>query len=176
MINKDIYLEGSEIELEKKTVEVYVSKKGGMFLTEDSALKDSYTHKYCEKHDHTHAINSYCYKCSEDRQLQRYYNMEEVEYGGGWIYSEEYEEWFSDLGEAEEVAEYHQVGLKDLHLVVCTPNDLREVESDYWEDIWYDGAQLPSEVEDALEKLNKVIREHGKNFSWEAGNKRIKVK
>lgn len=175
-MNKDIYVEGSDIELEKKTVEVYVSKKGGLFLTEESALKDSYTHIKCSKHDKIYAKNSYCYECSEDRQLEKFYKMEEVEYDGtSWMYSEEYDEWCPDMDTAEEIAEYHEVELKDLRLVLAVPNNLHEVEEDYWEDIWYDGAQLPSEVEDALENLNKAIREHGKNFSWEAGNKRIKV-
>lgn len=175
-MNKYMYVQGEKLQLEKKTVEVFVSKTGGMFLTEESALNDSYTHILCDKHNHLYAKNSYCFECSEENRLESFYKMEEVEYDGqSWMYSDEFDEWCPDMVTAKEIADDHGVSLKDLRLVIAKPINLDQVEEDYWEDVWYDGAELPHEVEDALHQLNKAIREYGQDFSWEASNKRIKV-
>ena len=68
-----------------------------------------------------------------------------------------------------------EIKSEDLRLVICEPNKMEQVSSDYWEDILPESMErLPEEVEKALEALNNVIRE-AKPISWRPGKKRTTV-
>ena len=173
-------IKGSDFEIETEQRTLYKSKKGNYFLTEESARNDSLTHKKCDKHDYIYECGSYCHHCSEEFRNGLYDEMERVVWDGSYpLYSRETEEYYFDyqsLIEAiEELAEENEISVSDqfpkMKFQLCEKNDLREVDDDYWEDIWYDGADLPDQVGEALDNLNKAIREHGKGFSWDAMNK-----
>lgn len=174
MINQ--YIKGENIELEKKTVEVYVSKKGGMFLTKESALNDSYTHAKCDKHNVVYEVLSYCRECLKEKQNDRYSNFEVVEWDGKtMLYSHATDSFYWSMEEAIEDAELQEVAIDNMQLSPCEPNNLSQVDEDYWcDDIAEDG-DLPIEIQKALWVLNNSVVEHGKAVSWSPIRKRIIV-
>jgi hypothetical protein len=58
--------------------------------------------------------------------------------------------------------------IESLRLILCEPEYLRPVEWDHWVDDLPEDGELPGAVEDAVEALNKVIREQGPS-AWYPG-------
>lgn len=168
------YIEGEPLELEKKTVEVYVSKKGGMFLTQESALNDSYTHTKCDKHGVVHEIRSYCRECWEEKQDKRYNDFETVEWDGkSMLYSHATDSFYWSMEEVAEDAELQEVALENMRLSPCEPNNMHQVDEDYWCDVIADDGDLPIEIQESLAVFNNAVIEHGKSVSWSPVNKKI---
>lgn len=46
-----------------------------------------------------------------------------------------------------EYCEEHLIPLSDLKLILCEPNNMEEVEIDYWSDSFVDWPELPSEIQ-----------------------------
>ncbi len=58
----------------------------------------------------------------------------------------------------------------DLQLVFCEPNYAREIEAgDHFDGLLGDDCDVPSDLEDAFEELNKIIRERKEPLSWSPG-------
>jgi hypothetical protein len=53
-------------------------------------------------------------------------------------------------------------------LIICEPIHLKQIHDDYWHDQLAEDADLPCAVLEALDNLNKVIREQ-EPVSWEPG-------
>ena len=104
------YIEGEDLNLERKTVEVFVSKNGSYFLTEESALKDSYTHTKCEKHGEIHGVRSWCGQCWEEKQEEKRSKLEPIEWDGEcYLFSHYADMWFSGFDEVEEYMNENEV-------------------------------------------------------------------
>lgn len=170
----------SEFDIETEVKTLFKSKKGNYFLTEDSARKDSLTHKKCEKHNHIFNLRGSCDICWKEHLDSRYEKLEKVKWNGSDpLYSESQDEYHFDyqsvMEAIEEFAEECEISCEEavlkMQLKICESSDLSEVDDGYWEDVWYDGAELPKEIESKLEELNKAIRDHGKAFSWSPDDK-----
>lgn len=90
--------------------------------------------------------------------------------GEGGLFSESRDEFFWSVGEAEDALDEGET-LDDLRLVICDPGFLRQLDWEHWNDDLPDDSDehsLPNEVQEALEKLNKAIREAGPTV-WRPG-------
>lgn len=79
---------------------------------------------------------------------------------GEIVYSETLQQFFQN---PEELVDYiRDFGIEmpeNLKLVICETERWSQLDSDYWEDEAEDfGADIPKELEDAIEALNNVIR------------------
>lgn len=152
--------------------------KDGIFYGKDKkrAIYANITHKTCECGEIMPKFYSRCSKCSHTTIVEQYNKLEYKEWDGETpltLYDDDKFFWGED--EVEEYLEDNELEIEDLMLIICEPNYLWEVESDYWEDILDEDMNLPSEVEKKLEELNKAIRE-SKPVSWGEGKYRTNIK
>lgn len=87
-------------------------------------------------------------------------------------YSEALDEYFPDLSDAEDRLEEGQT-LSDLMLLICVPNHVRPLDSDYCSDELAEDGDLPAAVEDAMAAFNKAVA--GIVLSWSPGKFSLKL-
>ncbi len=150
---------------------VYVSIDGSVFGSEDAARYRSSTHKMCDCGGIMPKGRTMCDRCHSATQRDRYFKRPEIKWDGKThltLYDDD--TFFSGVDALEEYCEENDVKASDLMLVICEPNKLMEVESDYWQDIAPedDDDFLPKEVEEALAHLNEVIK-NAPVVSWGPG-------
>ena len=119
-----------------------------------------------------------CADCREKRAVARYEKLERAEWDEkGMLYSEVADRFFQSWDEvADYLEEYNeQTGEPlSLRLVICEPEYLRSVDTDFWSDNMPDDwdGELPDAIMTALTELNAVIQEHGP-VSWRPGKKAV---
>lgn len=185
MTEKTIILEDSPEAASIQTVTGWVSRTGRFWGNDERMARyDGSTHKRCE----CGAIieqRSYCRKCSDRKEVERWQAMPEVEWNGSdYLYSQTADQYFRD---EQEIADYcadfdEPCTPDDLRLVICTPNYLREVDlcEDNSEEMPEDGDEscFTEDVQEALEALNKAIRESrtpAQAISWSPGKTKPKA-
>jgi hypothetical protein len=110
-----------------------------------------------------------CEDCREEKAIERYKARERREWDGKTpLYSEAVDEYFFDEDSLRDHLETHEVLEQVLRLVICEPNRLRQVEEDYFLDDLPEDGDIPDEVANALEDLNRVIRDQDP-VSWSPG-------
>jgi len=100
-----------------------------------------------------------CKKCRELSNTERYDNLPFKEWDEITpVYSEMGNEYFFDIDSIDEYCDEYGFHPKDLQLVLCKPQYFTTIESDHWCDIMPgDIDELPKELQQALDALNKVI-------------------
>lgn len=167
---KEIILITDASALQKvETHQVYYSRHGKAFLKEDAARNDGATHNFCKCGQSKPKHNIFCTACEpvpEDRYMKKPFK----EWDGETplvIFGDD--QYFFDEDSLMEYCDENEIKSTDLRLVICEPNKFTTIESDYWEDIWPEGAdELPQEVQKALDTFNAVL-EKAKPFSWSEG-------
>lgn len=168
-----IILPSDEKAASLETVKGWVSRNGLFFGKDERAARhDGSTHVKCEdcgaiipKHDFP-----VCDECKEKRDIERYSRRErKVLDGDVMLYSDAYDEYFDNLDYAKDFCDVNECSLADLRLIICEPNYAGEIESDHWCDDLPEDGDLPSELADAIEELNKFIREGKIILSWSPG-------
>lgn len=156
-----------------QTVTGWVSSSGRFWGNDEAMARyDGSTHQKCPKNpDHPVISNqSYCEVCHEEKQNEAYSKMERKPWNGEPLCV-----WYTDryFFDAESIADYceeHQVAVSDLKLVICLPNYPSEVDgSDIFCDDLPEDGELPSDLEDAFNALNKAIK-NSPPLSWSPGN------
>lgn len=156
----------------------YLSNDNFFYNDESHARYRSCTHKTCECGKPMNKYYTKCESCRYKNSVKRYYELPFEEWDGvtPLVMDDSNECFFS----YDDIVDYldnfdDEIKSEDLRLVICEPNKMKQVSSDYWEDIFPEGMErLPEEVEKALEALNNVIRE-AKPISWRPGKKRTTV-
>ena len=185
MTEKTIILEDSPEAASIQTVTGWVSRTGHFWGDDERMARyDGSTHKRCECGEIIEQ-RSYCRKCSDRKEVERWQAMPEVEWNGSdYLYSQTDDQYFRD---EQEIADYcadcdEPCTPDDLRLVICTPNYLREVDlcEDNSEKMPEDGDEscFTPAVQDALEALNKAIRESRtpeQAISWSPGKTKPKA-
>ena len=185
MTEKLVIMEDSPEAASIKTVTGWVSRTGHFWGNDERMARyDGSTHKRCECGEIIEQ-RSYCRKCSDRKEVERWQAMPEVEWdGAAYLYSQTADQYFRD---EQEIADYcadadEPCTPDDLHLVICTPNYLREVDlcEDNSEEMPEDGDEsyFTAEVQEALEALNKAIRESrtpAQAISWSPGKTKPKA-
>jgi hypothetical protein len=158
----------------------WVSRDGWFFGgNEEAARYRGCTHVACgDCGEPVEKSRNYCDACAEKRADARYEKLERAEWDEkGMLYSEVADKFFSSWDEvADYLEEYNEqtVAPLSLRLVICEPEYMQSVDTDYWShnmpDDW-DG-DLPGEVMAALDALNDALRAAGP-VSWRPGKKAV---
>lgn len=145
---------------------------------EKNARNDGSTHKLCDCGAIIRGGYSWCDSCNSRKSRERYEKLQEVEWDGITMLADWHEDrYFRDEDEVLEYCENNDVAPEELRLVLCEENHYTEVDvsaiapEDQCPEDW-DG-DLPVTIQEALDNLNKIIREYKKPFSWGGSNKRV---
>jgi hypothetical protein len=150
------------------TCEGWLSRNGFFFKDEHSARYDGCTHRPCTKCGEP-ARKSYtlCDRCRDKAATERYEKRpKDVWDGKGMLYSEVTGEYFMSPDDASE-SESVEGGLAAMRLVICEPNYVRELDSDYVCDLLGDDEDTPADVMTAMEAFNEAVK--GIILSWSPG-------
>jgi hypothetical protein len=160
----------------RTNIEGWVSRHGKFYGTDEFLARwDGSTHKACDKCGALYAKNSYCRPCSEKRKDDKFAAMPEIEWDGkAMLYSQLHDEYFSDMDAANEYADEHEIDPAEMQLIICAPNYVPTLESDFCDGyLPDDNDDLPQAVADAMDDFNKAV--HGIVLSWSPGKFRLKV-
>ena len=131
---------------------------------EDFARYSGCTHRPCPKCGTlTQKEWTICNKCLEKIKVDQYkHSPKKVWDGKTMLYSEFCDTFFADEDEILNFIESDADGcnsIDELRLRICEPVMFPEIDADYFYDYCPDdGGITPKELEEALEELNKVIR------------------
>ena len=110
-----------------------------------------------------------CLDCGEKKAIERYEKKERKQWQGKYpLYSEATGKYFFDNDELDDYLDDIDGSIESLRLVIYSPNYLRLVEADYLCDDMLEDGELPADVVEALENLNRVIRAQ-EPVSWFPG-------
>ena len=121
-----------------------------------------------------------CPKCIEKDKKEKYDSYEEIDWDGETpLYSHKCDEYFFDEESLFEYVDEYQdecdyLSFKDMQLVICKPNYLREIDSEYFCDDLPEDGELDNEMLEAIDKLNEIIKKQPP-VSWRPGNKKPKL-
>lgn len=160
----------------KTDIKGWVSRDGH-FLGEDEHMARymGCTHKKCEC-GKIIIKNSYCSPCYAKRQREEWLKMPIGtwdEAGGQMIAVHDGDSYFSDREEFFEWCQDQGVEPGEVMLVLCEPQHLSEVTSEFWCDELCEDQELPAEIQDKLNELNKAIENYKKPISWTHGKQRL---
>jgi len=88
----------------------------------------------------------------------------------GMLYSDLDGKYFSSWGKVEDYAEDKEIGIDKLRLIICEPQYLPLIPDDYGCDELPQDGELPDDVIQAINDVNKVIRA-SEPISWYPGRK-----
>ncbi len=167
---KPIFPESEEAAKFVTGISGWVDRYGQFFGADEKMARYSgSTHRHC---DCGAAIskNSFCKPCANKKNSDLYLVIEKKEWDGKTpLHSQIHDKYFFDKNELLDFMHDCEVtDPEELELFICEPNQLGEIESDYWADDLPEDGGLPSEVEDALEEFNAVIRK-SEPVSWSPG-------
>lgn len=128
--------------------------------SERMARYSSSTNDVCRKCGATTSHKGWllCDKCNEEKNIEEYNNLPFKEYDGDIIYSDYLDKYFSDDGEFLDYCADEDLNPSEMRLRLCTPNKFGELDLDYFCDELPEDSELPKELEDAINRLNEVIR------------------
>ena len=146
----------------------WLSRHGRFYLDERTARYDGCTHVDCRECGKP-AAKSYtmCRDCIEKANLAKYLAAPRQKYDGGMVFSDAHDRYFQDMDEARDFAQDEGVPLEDLRLMICEPNYVRTLESDYCADELPpdDEGEVPATVEAAMQTFNEAVK--GIILSWQ---------
>ena len=145
--------------------------RSGLFWGADEKMArySGSTHRHCD----CGAVieqRSYCSACIRSREIEKYKNAQKIEWDKETpLYSQVHDKYLCNERELVEfMRECEVMSAEELELFICEPIRLSEIQSDHWADDLPEDCELPSEVEDALEDFNAVIRE-SRSTGWRPG-------
>ena len=176
MTNKVIMYDSPEA-AQLVTVTGWATKDGRFFGdNEHLARYVGSTHRHCDNNeDHAaYRSNAYCELCAAAKRLEAFNAMPVVEWDGETpLNLFDTDMYFHCSDQIDDFCFEYETKASDLPLVLCEPNNMQQVDSDYWEDSFAEEVDLPTEIQCALNDLNAAIEEHGKAVSWSPGNKKV---
>lgn len=141
---------------------------------ESMARWEGCTHRACERCGKP--CKKHWLKCADCRAVmdrERFAARPRAEWNGSdLLYSDALDEYFTDLSEAQDRLEEGQT-LADLMLVICEPNYVTPLESDYCCDDLPEDGDLPDTVADAMDAFNEAVA--GIVLSWSPGKFALKL-
>lgn len=162
-----------------KTVTGWVSSDGHFYGdNEGTARYAGSTHKTCECGGEHIKHYTMCSDCRGKKAVERHQAREFKKWEGEPLNIDGSEEFFFDEGSLFDYCQDNGINPADLNLIICEPDIVSEIDEERWHD------QLPEdqylhdvapEVSEALERLNKVIREGKFILSWYPGKYRTTV-
>lgn len=115
-----------------------------------------------------------CQDCRNLAKIARYGAMPRAEWDGkAMLYSQTHDAYYTDPGEAENSLEDGET-LEDLRLVICKPNYIRLLDSEYCCDELPEDGDVPSEVLEAMKEFNEAVA--GVVLSWSPGSAALSLR
>lgn len=154
----------------------YLSNDNFFYNNIDLARYQSCTHKTCECGKPMKKYYMKCDDCRTKLSNQRYSELPFEDWDEKTpVVTYDGNDYFFDIDDIIVFCEELEIEPNQLMLVICEPNKMKDVTSEYWEDIIPENMDnLPKEIEEALENFNKVIR-NAEPLSWRPGKKRTTV-
>jgi len=110
-----------------------------------------------------------CGECKDKKELEKYRSMPRMRWDGKTpLYSATNDKYFFDEDDLLDYIEEEGGTVDDLKLIICEPNKFPEIEGDYFYDELPEDGVLPTEIEIAIDAMNKVIRAQPP-ASWSPG-------
>lgn len=178
---EEVILDTSDEAAKRMTVTGWVSRHG-RFFGEDEYLAryDGSTHRKCKQCENVIPKHGYtiCPECLRRKANERFKSMEVKKWdaktplcifdSGEFFWNEEDIEYYCDT---------YGIKAEDLKLVICEPIYAKEVDAEehFFDDLPEDNKDIPDMLADALEELNKVIREYKEPLSWVQGKYRAEL-
>lgn len=156
------------------TMTGWKSRNGLFYGDEQSARYDGSTHvkcKYCGEPTKKHYTA--CDKCREIKTIERYSAMPRAEWDGkAMLYSDARDEYYADMDSVEDCLDEGET-IESLRLIICKPNGVMPLDSDYCSDDLADDMELPDEAWKAMDAFNKAVS--GIVLSWSPSKFALKV-
>lgn len=156
------------------TVTGWVSRDG-MFYGKDERIARwaGCTHIVCECGKPTPKSYTKCDECRAKAERARWLALPVVELSDGPFCVYQDDRYFWSLQDVYDHCYDQEIRPSDLMLVTCEPQYAREVDPDYWCDDTPEDGDLPADIEEALDALNKVIRARKEPLCWYPGKQRV---
>ena len=151
-----------------QTVTGWVSRAGNFWGKDERAARyDGSTHYRCECGNIVPKM-SYCWECSEKRQIEKYIAMPKTAWDGvSMLYSLARDTYYSTIDDVEDDLREAET-LNSLQLVICEPNYVRTLDTEYFsDDLPEDCDDLPDSVYEAIDTFNEAVK--GVILSWSPG-------
>ena len=181
MEEKKIMIDSPEAAHRVENISGWVSSKGHFFGDgaegERLARYDGSTHaRCCECGAETERHRLACDACMEKKAHARFLKMEERVWDGKTpicLYNDD--TYFWDADDLDSYCDANDVKPEDLSLVHCFPVFARPVSLDHWSDDLPEDGELPAEIEEALNALNRAITRCATPIAWQADDVRVKL-
>lgn len=164
---------------EHKTVKGWFDTNGRFWgENEHMAKVCSATHKHCDNCGAEIGIKGHCQPCREQNRTNEFKSYPVLAWDGVTpIAIFDTDEYFFDTQSFLDYLESEDIKAQDLELVLCTPNYMRQIDTDYWEDDLpdSDASFIPAEVKKLLDELNEVIGFENHVLSWSQSKVRVDV-
>lgn len=167
---KPIFPESPEAAKFVTGISGWVDRDGGFFGNDERLARYSgSTHKKCSCGE-VITKNSYCEKCHRSADIERYKSAKKLEWDHKTpLYSDSNDEYILTIDDLINLMEELEITcVDDLRLFICEPNYLSQIEIDYWSDDIPEDGELPGNVGEALDALNKEISK-SIAVSWSPG-------
>lgn len=158
-----------------QTVTGWVSRLGHFFgsgqQSESMARYDGSTHRKCDCGEIIDR-NGYCRKCAGRREDEKFAKMEHRPWNGtDALYSQALDRYFFDESELDDYCEDQEATPESLQLIICEPKKAYKIDPmDIYKDIMPDERDdLPTDIQDAFDELNRAIDESTSVISWFPG-------
>ncbi len=139
------------------TVTGWVSRDGRFFGdNEESARYAGCTHKSCDCGNSMTKGWTKCDSCRSKSAAERYKALPFQEWDWEVPVCDD-DEYFFSAEAIDDYLEEHDLKPEDLSLVICTPNNFNEITSEYWDGILAEDGEIPVELQNKLDELNKFI-------------------
>lgn len=156
------------------TMTGWKSRNGFFYDNEQVARYDGCTHRKCNECDEP-ASKGYtvCDKCRARKEVERYNAMPVADWDGKtMLYSDARDEYYGDMDGAEDVLEEGET-IESLRLIICKPNCVRPLDSEYCLDDLPDDMDLPDAISEAMDAFNKTVA--GIVLSWSPSKFALKL-
>jgi hypothetical protein len=155
-----------------KTVTGWVSRTGRFWGDDERMARyDGSTHHKCEKCGSLVENRSYCQPCHEAKKIGEWASMPRATWNGtDLLYSHAADVYFHALDSLADYCHDNDCTPESLRLAICVPNYAHEIDpSDFFSDDMAEDGDLPSDLQEAFDALNAVIRQRSTPLSWSPG-------
>ncbi|RKZ15798.1 hypothetical protein DRQ53_07995 [bacterium] len=140
----------------------WVDRHGHFYGDNEAAARRSgATHNACPRCESPKPKTYiFCQECLELRAEERYMERAAAEWDGDTpIYSMPADRFFNDTDDLREfLEEYPSTTVEELQLVLCEPEQFRELTEEYFLDQAADEAGLPVVLQESIANLNEIIK------------------
>lgn len=174
MMTEKIIMHDSDEAAQPHTMDGWKSRNGFFYDNEQVARYDGCTHVKCQYCGEP-AKKSWtaCDKCRAAKEIERYDAMPKAEWDGKtMLYSDARDRYYVDIGDAEDVLEEGET-IESLRLIICKPNCVSPLDSEYCSDDLPDDTDLPDIISEAMDAFNEAVA--GIVLSWSPGKFALKV-